>query len=169
MSSHRPTDQDVSSHDLAWGLVSTRTFFLSMDPPSYNNGTELHPSQHSDGASSSKRAGESPPSPANFNVIGKYFQNQFGKSIGSNKSEDFRFWAYFGCGAEVAVKVWDALVHFAILPDQGQILHLLVVLYFMKWYPTEETAWAAAGGHTWAINPKTHQIYIWPFIWSLML
>ena len=59
---------------------------------------------------------------------------------------------------------WNALVRFANLPDQGQILHLLWALYFMKSYPTEETAWTATGGHTGAIDPKTHQKYIWPFI-----
>ena len=71
---------------------------------------------------------------------------------------------YFGCGAEGAVEVWNALVCFAVLPDEGQILHLLWALYFMKCYPTEETACAAAGGHTGAIDPKTLRKYIWPFI-----
>ena len=135
-----------------------------MDPPSYDSGTELHPSQHSDGASSSKRAQESPPSPANFYVIRKDIQNWFGQSIGSNKSEDHRFRSNFGCSVEVAVEVWNALVHDAILPDQGQSLHLLWALYFMKRYPTKETACTATGGHTGAIDPKTHQKYIWPFL-----
>ena len=56
---------------------------------------------------------------------------------------------------EVAVEVWNALVCFAVLPDKGQILHLLWSLYFIKCYPTEETACAAAGGHAGAIYPKT--------------
>ena len=136
-----------------------------MDPPSFDTSTELHPPQQSIGvSSSSKRARESPPSPADFYLIGKDIQNRFGQSIGSNKSEDRRFRSYFGCGVEVAVEVWNALVNFAILPDEGQILHLLWALYFMKCYPTEETACAAAGGHTGAIDPKTHRKYIWPFI-----
>ena len=62
------------------------------------------------------------------------------------------------------VEVWNALVHFSVLPDQGQILNLLWALIFMKCYPTEDTARAATGGRTEAIDPKTNQKYIWPFI-----
>ena len=60
--------------------------------------------------------------------------------------------------------MWNALVHLAIIFDQGQISHLLWALYFMKCYPTEETACVAAGGHAGAIDPKTLRKYIWPFI-----
>ena len=68
------TDRDISSHDLACGLVSTQNSFQSMDPTSYNNGTGMHLSQHGNGASSSKRARESPPSLTNFYVIAKEIQ-----------------------------------------------------------------------------------------------
>lgn len=74
------------------------------------------------------------------------------------------FWSYFGFGVEVAVKVWNGPVHLAILPDQEPILHLQWALYFMKCYPTEETAYTALGGHTGAVDPTTHQTSIWPFI-----
>jgi hypothetical protein len=56
---------------------------------------------------------------------------------------------------EVAVEVWNSLFCFAVLPDKGQILHLLWAFYFMKCYPTEETACAAAGKHAGVIDPKT--------------
>ena len=52
-----------------------------MDPPSFDNNTEMRPSQRGNSASSSssKRARESPPSPADFYVIGKDIQNRFGQ------------------------------------------------------------------------------------------
>ena len=104
---------DWSTSFLAWPRLGTTTSFPSMDPPSFDNSTELRPPQQSIGASSSsKRARESPPSPADFYLIGKDIQNRFGQSIGSNKSEDRRFRSYFGCGVEVAVEVWNALVNF---------------------------------------------------------
>ena len=68
------TDWDISSHGLACGLVSTQNSFQSMDPTSYNNGTGMHLLQHGNGASSSKRARESPQSPANFYSIAKDIQ-----------------------------------------------------------------------------------------------
>ena len=73
----------------------------------------------------SKRARESAPYPADFYIIGKDTPNRFGQSLGSNISEDPRFSFYFGCVVEVAVEVWNSIVHFSILPDQGEILQLL--------------------------------------------
>ena len=56
------------------------------------------------------------------------------------------------------------LVQCLLLPNDGQILHLLWALFFMKCYPTEEPACAAAGGQRGAVDPKTLRKYIWPFI-----
>jgi len=56
------------------------------------------------------------------------------------------------------------LVQCLLLPHKGQILHILWALYFMKCYPTEEPACAAAGGQRRAGDQKILRKYIWPFI-----
>ena len=166
VSSHWPTDQDVSSHDLAWGIVSTQTCFPSVDPPSYDNGTELHPSQCSNGASSSKREQVSPPSLADFYVMRKDIQNQFGQSIGSNNRKTIGFDATLlvvwrlrlGCGMPMFV------LQSSLIKDRFFIFFRHSTL----WSVTQLKKFPEAGEHTGAIDPKTLQKYIWPFIEAIV-
>ena len=135
-----------------------------MDPPAGNSYVNMPAQQQSQRGASTKRARESVPTPADFYTISKEIQNRQGESTGSESSEDHRFRAFFGCSAEVAARLWAMLVECLLLPHQGQILHLLWALFFMKCYPTEEPACAAAGGQRGAVDPKTLRKYIWPFI-----
>lgn len=134
-------------------------------PPSQENDAPptVHYSQSRRGAEA-KRARESPPSSGDFYHIAKDIQNRHKKPMGSETTEDRRFRAFFGCSAAVAVSVWGSLVQFDLLPHQGQIVHLLWALFFLKCYPTEAPACAATGGHNGSIDPKTLRKFIWPFI-----
>jgi hypothetical protein len=78
-----------------------------------------------------------------------------------HKTEDFVF---FACSAAVAVNVLGSLVQFDLLPHQGQIVHLLWALFFLKCFPIEVPAYAATGGHKGSIDPKMLCKFIWPFI-----
>jgi hypothetical protein len=135
-----------------------------MDPPAGNSYVDMPAQQQSQRGASIKQAHENLLAPADFYTIGKEIQNCQGESTGSESSEDCRFRAFFGCSSEVAVRLWTMLVQCLLLPHKGQILHLLWALFFMKCYPTEEPACAAAGGQRGAVDPKTLRKYIWPFI-----
>ena len=134
-----------------------------MDPSVGNISTNTLPQQVSE-RGASKQPRESLPTPANFYTIGKEIQNCHGESMGSHSSEDCRFCAFFGFSAEVTTVLWTMLVQCLLLPHEGQIVHLLREFFFMKCYPTEGPACAAAGGHKRAVDPKTLRKYIWPFI-----
>ena len=134
------------------------------DPPAGNSDVNMPAQQQSHRKESTKRARESLPTPADFYTISKEIQNRQGESTGSELSEDRRFRSFFGCSAEVAVTLWTTQAQCLLLPHEGQILHLLWALFFMKCYPTEEPACAAAGGQRGAVDPKTLRKYIWPFI-----
>ena len=96
--------------------------------------------------------------------MSKKIQNQSGQPMGAASSKDHRFHAFFGCGVEVAIILVNLLNEFTFPPHKTQIMHLLWALHFMKCYPTEQPACAAAGGSKGAINPNTICKYIWPVI-----
>jgi hypothetical protein len=54
-----------------------------------------------------------------------------------------------------------------LVPDKGEIIHLLWTLFFFKAYPKQSSACSAAGGSSGAIDPKTWRKYIWPFVYAI--
>ena len=104
------------------------------------------------------------PSAADFYAISRDLQNRSNKRIGVKLSKNAQIHSYFGCNAKVALICWEMLISFALLPGEGQILHPLWALFFMKVYPSENVACATAGGSLGAIDPKTLWKYGWPII-----
>ncbi len=114
-----------------------------------------------------KRKRGAPPALADFYIIGKEVQNRSGQNINSTMTEDRRFRDFFGAGAMVALAAWNLLTVNDFLPEGGTILHFLWALYFMKVYPKQGVACAAAGGSGGAVDPKTFRKFVWPFIYAL--
>jgi len=52
----------------------------------------------------------------------------------------------------------------SLLPDGGQIVHMLWALYFMKVYPVGNVGSSQVGSDGGAVDPKTWRLYLWPFI-----
>ena len=137
-----------------------------MDPPVGNTSANT-PLQQLPQCWVSKRACESLPTPANFYTNNKEIQNHHAESTGIESSEDCRFFTFVGCSTEVVITLWTN-VYCILLSHEGQILHLLWALFFMKCYPTEEPACTDSGGQTSAVDPKTLRKYILPFIVAIV-
>lgn len=114
--------------------------------------------------SSSKWARSTEPSITDLYVIGRDIQNRSGHWVGAELTEDERYCQFFGCGAEVALIVWNLLIKFSLLPDEAELAHFLWALFFMMLYPKEKVACGLAGGSGGAIDPKILRKYIWPMI-----
>jgi hypothetical protein len=114
-----------------------------------------------------KRKRESNPTANDFYRIGQEIQNRIGRKISASISEDRRFREFFGAGVRVVMATWNLLVETELLPEDGQIVHLLWTLYFFKVYPKQGVACSAAGGSSGAIDPKTWRKYIWPFVFAI--
>jgi hypothetical protein len=99
-----------------------------MDPPAGNSYVDMPAQQQSQRGASIKRSRKSLPTPADFYTISKEIPNRQGESTGSKSSEDRRFCAFFGCSAEVAVRLWAMLLQCLLLPHEGWILYLLWAL-----------------------------------------
>ena len=50
------------------------------------------------------------------------------------------------------------------IPPDGEIMHLMWTLHFLKAYPKQGAVCSMVGGSLGAIDPKTFHKYIWPFI-----
>ncbi|KAL7464437.1 hypothetical protein ACHAXS_004777 [Conticribra weissflogii] len=102
--------------------------------------------------------------PTDFYTYGKVVQNRTGKKLDSTISEERRFRDFFGVGVMTAVALWELLNNVDFLPDDGTILHMLWTLYFFKVYPKQGVLCSGVGGSKGAVDPKTAQKYIWPFV-----
>ena len=132
-----------------------------MDPPDARGETAAASFQHAGAQPAGTKQGRAfEPSLTDFYVIGKDLQNRTSHRVGSELSKDGRFHAFFGCGAHIALLLWQLLVSHALLPDESQILHLLWALFFMHVYPSEKVACSTVGGSNGAIDPKTLRKYI---------
>ena len=78
--------------------------------------------------------------------------------------EDKAFCEFFGTTATVVSKIWGKLSQQGTVPIEGTAKHLLWSLYFMRAYPKQSVTCAVVGGLVGAIDPKTLQKIIWPFI-----
>lgn len=115
-------------------------------------------------ARGAKRKKEASPEVDDFYRLGKEMQNRCGSSIGAFTTEDRRFREFFGCGALVALALWNLLLTHGALPEGGTIMHLLWALHFMNVYPKQDGGSATAGVSGGAIDPKTWRKYFWPFV-----
>ncbi len=62
------------------------------------------------------------------------------------------------------VALWDLLNNLDFLLKDGTMLHMIWTLYFFKVYPKQGVLCSCVGGSKGAVNPKTAQKYIWPFV-----
>ena len=111
-----------------------------------------------------KRMRKSEPTPEDFILWGKEIQNKSGRSIGSDAMEARAFHEFFGTPATVVSKIWGKLSQRGTVLIEGMAKHLLWSLYFMRAYPKQSIMCAVVGGLAGAIDPKTLQKFIWPFI-----
>lgn len=116
---------------------------------------------------SNKRKKESEPNEVDFYRLGKELQNRTGSSVGAFTTEDRRFREHFGCGAAVALIIWNLMTQYNVLPPEAMIIHFLWALHFMKVYPKQDAGCSSAGGSSGAIDPKTWRKYFWPFIYAM--
>ena len=107
---------------------------------------------------------ETEPTPEAFILWGKEIQNKSGRSIRSDTMKDRAFREFFGTTATVVWKIWGNLSQQGTVPIEGTAKHLLWSLYFMRAYPKQGATCAVVGGLAGAIDPKTLQKFIWPFI-----
>ena len=99
-----------------------------------------------------------------FLLEGKDIQNKVGQPIGSAGTEDCHFREFFGTGPFVVATLWILMAEYDVIPPEGEIKHLLWTLHFLKAYPRQAAVCSTVGGSTGAIDPKTLQKYMWPFI-----
>ena len=104
------------------------------------------------------------PSEGDFLSIGREIQNRSNHRVGTDLSEDARFRSFFGCSAGVALITWTTMIAHSLLPDGGQIVHMLWALYFMQVYPGGNVGSSQVGSDGGAVDPKTWRLYLWPFI-----
>jgi hypothetical protein len=118
---------------------------------------------------SAKRSRATPPTVDDFYKEGREVQNRSGRDTGSEKTDDRLFREFFGCGADKALIAWNLLEQNDLIPEIGdvRIEHLLWTLFFLKQYPTEGPATAAAGGSKGKIDPKTYRKYVHPIMEAL--
>ena len=102
-----------------------------------------------------------------FYMTAKEVQRRSGQKILATSTEDRRFREYFGVGVHVGIITWTLLSEYDLLPEMAIVSHLLWAMYFLKCYPKQEEACAAAAGEKGAIDPKTWRKYIWPMIYAL--
>jgi hypothetical protein len=105
--------------------------------------------------------------PEDFVLIGKDIQNKSGRRIRSSMTEERTFCEFFGTTKVVVAKLWDLLSQWQIIPEDGTIDHIMWALFFMRAYPKEAVACSTVGGLGGAIDPKTLQKCIWPFIHAI--
>jgi hypothetical protein len=104
------------------------------------------------------------PTPEDFILWGKEIQNKSGHSIRLDAMEDRAFGEFFGTTANCVSKNRGHLSQRDLVPIEGSAKKLLWSLYFIRAYPKQGITCAVVGGLAGAIDPKTLQKYIWPFI-----
>jgi hypothetical protein len=70
----------------------------------------------------------------------------------------------FGMSLHLVEKLWFLLNQEELQPVSGCPEHLLWVLHFMKVYPKQALGCVAVGMSGGAIDPKTHQKWVWAYI-----
>ena len=86
--------------------------------------------------------------------------NSENRSLGSEE-RDFR--SMFGCGILVASKLWNILVRFGLLPERGELKHLMWTLCFLKTYAKSSALAKLCRG----ADAKTIRYWNWQFILAL--
>ena len=78
-------------------------------------------------------------------IAGEIWKKDLDKAR-SKKIENREFRATFGCGFNISVLLWEMLNEYNLVPEGGNIHHLMWVLMFIKNYGTETPMKYLAGG-----------------------
>ena len=77
--------------------------------------------------------------------------------VRSTMTEDRDFREFFGCGALIALQLWNLLFTTGTIPVGGTLMHLLWTLLFLKVYPQSSVLSRLCGG----ADPKTIRKHVW--------
>ena len=102
-------------------------------------------------------------------IVARDMQNRGTRCTGAKVVEDRLFKEYFGVSAAVALIVWELLDKHDLVPEKGQIKHLLWTLVFLKVYPKQGPVCSLVGGIKGAVDPKTFRKWVWKFIFNIEL
>ena len=75
------------------------------------------------------------PLPEDFLLIGKDIHNKSGRGIRSSLTEERTFREFFGTTKVVVAKLWDLLLQWQMIPEDGTTNHIMWALFFMRAYP----------------------------------
>jgi hypothetical protein len=81
-------------------------------------------------------------------------QNRGSRRVGAKVVEDRLFKEYFGVSATVVLVVWNLLDEHDLIPEKGEIKHLLWALVFLMIYPKQGPVCSLVGGTKGAVDPN---------------
>lgn len=89
-------------------------------------------------------------------------QDRHNEKEKSEQAEDRDFREWFGCSPSMALVSWCLLVRTGLVPDCGELYHLLWTLFFLKCYPREHVMAVACGA-----DRQTVAKWVWLFLDAL--
>jgi len=126
---------------------------MSAIEASDEDGEEYHPLRH-----------VSP----DFETLARDIQNRASHRVGVASTEKRHFREFFGAPIHVIEIAWELIKRDSLLPEGGRPKHLLWALHFLKVYPKQSPGCSAVGTSAGAVDPKTHQKWVWMFINALV-
>ncbi len=99
-----------------------------------------------------------------FETLARDIQNRATHHVGAASTEKRHFREFFGAPIHVVEIVWELIKRDSLLPEGGRPKHLLWALHFLKVYPKQSPGCSAVGASAGAVDPKTHQKWVWLFI-----
>jgi len=102
-------------------------------------------------------------------TVARDIQNRGSRRVGAKVVEDRLFKEYFGVSVAVVLAVWKLLEEHDLVPENGEIKHLLWTLVFLKVYPKQGPVCSIVGGTKGAVDPKTFRKWVWKFIFNIEL
>ena len=103
-----------------------------------------------------------------FETLARDIQNRATHHVGAASTEKRHFREVFGAPIHVVEIVWELIKRDSLLPEGGRPKHLLWALHFLMVYPRQSPGCSAAGASAGAVDPKTHQKWVWLFIDALV-
>ncbi len=103
-----------------------------------------------------------------FETLARDIQNRATHHVGAASTEKRHFREFFGAPIHVVEIVWELIKNDSLLPEGGRPKHLLWALHFLKVYPKQSPGCSAVGASAGAVDPKTHQKWVWLFIDALV-
>jgi hypothetical protein len=103
-----------------------------------------------------------------FETLAREIQNWAYCPVRVASTEKRQFREFFGAPIHVVEIAWELIKRDSLLLEGGRLKHLLWALHFMKVYPKQSPGCSTVGASTGAVDPKTHQNWVWLFIDALV-